>query len=259
LFIHFQAFEKAFNKHIKHEKIFSWYNLVSFVIIAYKARHTLNNQDLIRGFCYLEKLTETNRCERMAEIKSTLEKVMERAASMGHATQEEIATEERVKDGMRMAANYLRGEEVGFSDALEQTSSSVLIKKGLVQAFLRNITLPRDDDQQRAERATQGLLALGKESGDLLSIFKDMQGILDHYLQHKKEILQQVEDAFRQQMEQAMAQQTGQAGLGMNVDPKLHPKFQEEWMKVKSDLDTQYNQALDQHKDLVAQRFLVTV
>ena len=195
----------------------------------------------------------------MAEIKSTLEKVMERAASMGRATREEIATEERVTDGMRMGADYLRGEDVDFSNALEQTTSSVLIKRGLVQAFLRNITLPRDDEQQRAERAMQGLLDLGKGSGDLLSIFKDMKGILDHYQQHKKEIFQQLENAFRQQMEQALAQQTGQAGQGMNVNPTLHPKFQEEWSRVKSDLDTQYNQALDQHKDLVAQRFLVAV
>ena len=195
----------------------------------------------------------------MAEIKSTLEKVMERAASMGRATQEEIATEERVKDGMRMGADYLRGEDVDFSNALEQTTSSVLVKRGLVQAFLRNITLPRDDEQQRAERSMQGLLALGKGSGDLLSIFKEMKGILDHYQQRKKEILQQLEDSFRQQMEQALAQQTGQAGLGMKVDPTLHPKFQEEWSRVKSELDTQYNQALNQHKDLVAQRFLVTV
>jgi len=195
----------------------------------------------------------------MAEIKSTLEKVLERAASMGRATQEEIAAEERVKDGMRMGADYLRGKEVDFTSAFEPTTDSVLVKKGLVQAFLRNITLPRDDDQQRAEMAMQGLLALGKGSGDLMSIFKDMKGILDHYQQHKKEIRQQVEDAFRQQMEQALAQQTGQAGLGMKVDPSLHPKFQEEWSRVKSDLDTQYNQALGQHKDLVAQRFLVTV
>ena len=195
----------------------------------------------------------------MAEIKSTLEKVMERAASMGHATQEEIATEERVMDGMRMGGDYLKGEEVDFSSALEQTSDSVLIKRGLVQAFLRNIVLPRDNDQQRAERAMQGLLELGKGSGDLMSIFKDMKGILDHYLQHKKEIFQQVEDAFRKQMEQAVAQQGGQAGLDMKVDPALHPKFQEEWSRIKADLDTQYNQALDQHKDQVAQRFLVTV
>ena len=46
---------------MKCERIFSWYNLVSFVIIAYKAGHTLNNEDLIWGLCSLEKLTKVNR------------------------------------------------------------------------------------------------------------------------------------------------------------------------------------------------------
>jgi hypothetical protein len=195
----------------------------------------------------------------MAEIKSTLEKVMERAASMGRASQKEMQAEERMKDGMRMAADYLQGKEVDVSGALEASGGSALIKKGLVLAFLRNITLPRDDDQQRAEKAMQGLLELSQGGGDLASIFRDMKGILDHYQQYKKEIHQQVEDAFRQQMEQALAQQTGQKGLGVNVDPQMHPKFQEEWSKVKSDLDDQYNKALQQHKELVAQRFSVTL
>ncbi len=195
----------------------------------------------------------------MAEIKSTLEKVLERAASMGHATREEITADEKVKDGMRIGAEYLQGKEVDFLGALEQTESSVLFKRGLVKVLLRNIVLPRDEDQQRAERAMQGLLELGQQSSDLLSVFKDMKGILDHYQQHKKEIRQQVEDAFRQQMEQALAQQTGQAGLGAKMDPAMHPKFQEEWSRVKSDMDTQYNQALEQHKGFVAQRFSVTL
>jgi len=195
----------------------------------------------------------------MAEIKSTLEKVMERAASMGRASQEEIQSEERVKEGMRMAADYLQGKEVDFSGILEATGVSALVKKGLVQVFLRNITLPRDDEGQRAEKAMQGLLELAKGSGDLVSVFRDMKGILEHYQQHKKEIHQQVEDAFRQQMEQALTQQTGQKGLGMKVDPRMHPKFQEEWTKVKADLDGQYNQVLQQHKELVAQRFSVTL
>lgn len=195
----------------------------------------------------------------MAEIKSTLEKVLERAASMGRASQEEIQAEEQVKNGMRMAADYLQGKEVDFSGGIDPVGDSTLVKKGLVQVFLRNIALPRGDDQQRAAKAMQGLLELAKGSGDLVSVFRDMKGILDHYQQHKKEIRQQVEEAFRQQMEQALAQQTGQKGLGIKVDPTLHPKFQEEWSRVKSDLDAQYNQVLDQHKELVAQRFSVTL
>ena len=195
----------------------------------------------------------------MAEIKSTLEKVLERAASMGHATQEEMQAEERVKDGMRMAADYLQGKAVDFSSALEAPNATDALKKGIVQAFLRNIALPRGDENKRAEKAMQGLLECAKGSGDLVAVFKDVKGILDHYMQQQKEVRQQVEDAFRQQMEQAMAQQTGQPGLGMQVDPALHPKFQEEWSKIKSDLDEQYNKVLKQHKEQVAQRFSVTL
>ena len=195
----------------------------------------------------------------MAEIKSTLEMVLERAASMGRASQEEIQAEERAKEGMRMAAEYLQGMEVDFSGIIEATGASSPVKQGVVQVFLRNITLPRDDDKQRAERAMQGLLELSKGSGDLVTVFRDMKGLMDHYRKHQKEIRQQVEEAFRQQMEHALVQQTGQKGLGMKMDPRLHPKFQEEWSKVKSDLDGQYNKVLKQHKELVAQRFSVTL
>jgi hypothetical protein len=195
----------------------------------------------------------------MTEIKSTLEKVLERAASMGRASQEEMQAEELVKDGMRMAAEYLQGNAVDFSGVIEATGASAPVKKGVVQVFLRNITLPKDDDKQRAERAMQGLLELARGSGDLASVFRDMKGILDHYRKHQKEVRQQLEDAFRQQMEHALVQQTGQKGLGMKMDPRLHPKFQEEWSKVKSDLDGQYNKVLQQHKQLVAQRFSVTL
>jgi hypothetical protein len=195
----------------------------------------------------------------MAEIKSTLEKVLERAASMGSASREEIQAEEKAKEGMRMAAEYLQEKEIDFSAAQETTNASVLVRKGMVQVFLRNITLPPTDDKQRAERAMQGLLNLGKSSGDLITICKEIKGILDHYQQHKKEIRRQVEDAFRQQMEQAIAQQTGQKGLGMKADPVLHPKFQEEWSRIREDLNGQYNQALDQHKKILAQRFGVVL
>jgi hypothetical protein len=204
----------------------------------------------------------------MAEIKSTLEKVLERAAAMGRASKEEIQADEEVKNGMRMeevkngmrmAADYLQGKEVNFSHVMEATGGFSLVKKGLVLVFLRNIALPRYDDLGEAKRAMQGLLEMARGSGDLASVFRDMKGILDHYQQQLKEVRQQVEEAFRQQMEQALSKQTGQKGLGLKVDPMLHPKFQEEWSKIKSDLDDQYNKVLQQHKELVAKRFSVTL
>jgi hypothetical protein len=195
----------------------------------------------------------------MTEIKSTLEKVLERAASMGSASREEMQADVQLKEGMRMAADYLQGTEVDFSQVVEAKNASGLLKRGLVLVFLRNISLPRNADLQRAERAMQGLLELAKGSGDLVSVFRDMKNILDHYQKHLKEIRQQLEEAFRQQMEQALSQQTGQKGLGLKIDPALHPKFQEEWSRVKVDLDDQYNKVLQQHKVLVAQRFSVAL
>ena len=105
----------------------------------------------------------------------------------------------------------------------------------------------------------QGLLEMARGSGDLISVFRDMKGILDHYQKQLKDVRQQLEEAFRQQLEQAMNQQTGQPGLGLKINPALHPKFQEEWSRIKSDLDDQYNKALQQHKELIAQRFSVTL
>jgi len=195
----------------------------------------------------------------MAEIKSTLEKVLERAATMGQASQEELASEEKQKQGMRLAADYLQGQATDFSAAQETIEEEPLVRKGLVEVFLRNIILPRDEDQQRTARAMQGLIELGRGSAELAAIFSEMKQVLEHYLQHKQEIRNQVEEAFRQQMEQALAQQTGQAGLGMKVDPSLHPKFQEEWSRIKGEVDEQYGQALEQHKNMVAQKFLVAL
>ena len=178
---------------------------------------------------------------------------------MGQASKEELASEEKNKQGMRLAAEYLEGKTTDLSGSLELIEKEVLVRKGLVEVLLRNIILPRDEDQQRTEKAMQGLLELGKNSGELATIFNEMKQILDHYLQHKQEIRNQVEEAFRQQMEQAMAQQTGQAGLGMKIDPSLHPKFQEEWSRITGEIDGQYGEALNQHKNLVAQKFSVTL
>jgi hypothetical protein len=105
----------------------------------------------------------------------------------------------------------------------------------------------------------QGLSELAQGSGELTAVFRDMKNIFEHYGRQKKEIRQQVEEAFRQQMDQALEQQTGQKGLGVKMDPTLHPKFQEEWAKVKTDINDQYNQVLQQHKDAVARMFSISL
>jgi len=192
----------------------------------------------------------------MAEIKSTLEKVMERAATMGKASRAELDVDELTRKGMKLAADFLTGQqpELGSSLGAETEAVLVHVRRGVAQVLLRNIILPRNEETANAEKAMQGLRDLGLDGPDLRAIFKEMQQLLSHYVQHRKQLRQQLKDAFRQQLEQAMAQ-TGQAARGAAIDPTLHPKYQEEWQRLQGDLMEQYGNLLLQHKKIVGQRF----
>ena len=193
----------------------------------------------------------------MAEIKSTLDMVMERAARIGAASKEDLNHEEATKKGMRLAAGYLRGEEVSLQRALQEESDANkrFVQQGIVQTMLRNIVLPRKTEQQElAAKAMHGLVEMvGQAGGELLQVFGEMKKIVDQYLQHRDQLRDQLKAQFTQQMEmmqQSLAQQTG---VSMKLDPAQHPKFQEEWQRIQTELDDQYGRALEHYKKLVEQ------
>ncbi len=191
----------------------------------------------------------------MAEIKSTMDLVMERLARMDLDSAPDLDEEEQVKEGMRLAAEFLRDPTSDLAAALEGRRGERPLLRGLVDALLRNVVLPRDDQQQaNARRAMEGLLATGGHAGDLAGACADLQNILGRYLEHRQQLRQQLEDAFTGQMaqlEMAVAQETG---MHARLDPSQHPKFQEEWQRVVGELDDQYGRAIEQYKDLIRQR-----
>jgi hypothetical protein len=193
----------------------------------------------------------------MAEIRSTLDMVLERAARMEAEAGDIPNNDEKIQDGMKTAALYMRGEDIDLADFLSNCCDNdrPFGQKGIAKAFLRNIILPREEDDQTASnRAMQGLLEVGQGAGDLLTLFSDMKSILDRYIEHKAQLKQQLEEQFAQQielMEQNMAQQTG---VSMKLEPAQHPKFAEEWQKLNDQLNEQYGQALAQFKEQVEQR-----
>ena len=193
----------------------------------------------------------------MAEIKSTMEMVMERAAWMEEAAGDVGAQfDEQVKDGMRAGAAYMRDEETDLAEALDSCSPEVRghFIKGMAEALLRNIVLPRDDEQlEKAGRAMNGLVQAGRNHKDLLPIFGDLAKILDQYCTHREQLKEQLEASFAQmmpQLEAAMAQKTGQQ---MKLKPSQHPKYQEEWQKALDELNGQYGRAIEQHKQMAVQ------
>jgi len=184
--------------------------------------------------------------------------VMERVAAMGPASQEDFSKDAVARDGMRLGAGYMRGEEQELEAALANhpEASRKFYLKGIVQVLLRNIVLPRDDDRQAAEMAMLGLMELGKGTPQLMEVLSETKEILARFLQHKDQLRQQLESAMRQQLSQAMAQQGMQDNLQGTIDPTLHPKFQEEWQRVTDQLNEQYGQALEEHKTFATQLVL---
>ncbi len=198
----------------------------------------------------------------MAEIKSTMDMVMERAARMAAgAGDSDYLGEERLKEGMRLGAAYMRGE-AGLAERLAALppEESGVVRKGAVQSLLRNIFLARELEKQAlADKAMQGLVEVGQGDGQLLQILGEMKKILDGYRQHGEQLKEQLEAQFTQQMammEQNLAKQTGMA---MKLQPSQHPKFQEEWVRIQGQLNDQYGKALQQLKDLVERHLVMEV
>ncbi|MCI5227964.1 MAG: hypothetical protein D3918_15255 [Candidatus Electrothrix sp. AX2] len=193
----------------------------------------------------------------MAEIKSTMELVMERAARMGRASDEEVQQEEIQKSGMKLAANFLDGTVDSLMTTLTEQpqEQQVSIRRGMVETLLRNIFLHRDEQgKERTEKATQGIREISGNAGEVGNICLEMQNVLGQYNQHREQLHQQVEEQLRMQYEQMIAQQEGMQAGGANIEHALEAKINEELGKMEAELTGQYNQALEQYKEAIRDR-----
>ena len=192
----------------------------------------------------------------MAEIKSTMDMVLERAAKMSAAATEPVDNEDLIKVGMRLAADFLNKKEIDLSKELDAQpgENQVEIRKGMAQTLLRNIVLPRDEQLELSgKQALNGILALGGSGGDIQSICEELGQILEQYGNHKEQTTRQLEDAIKAQMEQ---QQTGEGqGSQADINPATHPQYREELGKMLTSLNNQYNEAMNQRKEMILQRF----
>ncbi|MCI5117486.1 MAG: hypothetical protein D3913_05920 [Candidatus Electrothrix sp. LOE1_4_5] len=193
----------------------------------------------------------------MAEIKSTMELVMERAARMGRASDEEVQQEEIQKSGMKLAANFLDGTVDSLMTTLTEQpqEQQMSIRSGMVETLLRNIFLHRDEQgKERTEKACQGIREISGNAGEVGSICAEMQNILGQYNQHREQLHQQVEEQLRMQYEQMIAQQEGMQAGGANIEHALEAKINEELGKMEAELTGQYNQAVEQYKEAIRDR-----
>ncbi len=185
----------------------------------------------------------------MAEIKSTMEMVLARAEKLAAAAST-TENEELIKQGMRIAADYLSRQETDLNQELDKHSEKDKpeIRRGIAKALLRNIVLPRDEDLKASSLlALQAIQSLGGNNREVQTVCQELSQILDQYNQHKQQTTQQLEDAIRAQLEQQQMA-NGQGGSPEAINPAMHPQYQEELSKMLTSLNGQYNDAMDERK-----------
>lgn len=198
----------------------------------------------------------------MAQIKSTLEMVLARADRLC-AEASDSYSDDLIQSGMKLGAALLNGEAVDFNVALQKRSSAETTQlfQGMLRTFFRHIALPRQEGEPW-EGALHGILAMAKarpgastDLEQLNGLISEIRSILGRYLQHRQQLEKQLEENFAlqtAQLQQTMAQQTG---MKMKLTPRQHPKFNEEWQRVQTQLNDQYRHALEQYKTAITNYF----
>ncbi len=194
----------------------------------------------------------------MAEIRSTLDMVMERAAKFCDTAEDTNDSLDYSQNGMRSGAAYLRGDDVNITKTIADLEANALPSfiKGLVETFSRNLVLPREEEI-KCEGALTGLLEVGtacKNEDNLLTLINETRTVMSRYIDHKKQLRQQLEENFATQMGQMEDNLTQQTGIDMKLEPSQHPQFAKEWQNVIVNLNDQYGNALEQYKTAIIQQ-----
>lgn len=189
----------------------------------------------------------------MGDIKSALEIAMEKAEKLGKATDEERLKWKYVPEGERLAVRYIK-QDCNLVVELSRYEDNIkqCIIEGVADILIRNINLPNSNLAKRSNRrAMDGLKTVKSDKASVENVYSKMRRIFDHYVgegeQQRKQAYESLKAEFEAKIKQALLQQLGSL-VGIKIDVERQPQFQEEWRKIKTQLDSQYVKLLDEYK-----------
>ena len=189
----------------------------------------------------------------MDEMKSAFERAMERAESLGKASEEDLRRWKYLPEGEKLAAKYLINEcdlvvEIGrYDDDARQ-----LVSEGAQGILAKNIDLPRNELAKKAnKKAMEAIKELKHDKVSLENVYTKLRRILNHYEQEGEQQRGQAYEAVKRDVEakmrQALQQQPGASASG-RIDVESHPQFQQELRRALAQLELQYLTLLGEYK-----------
>jgi hypothetical protein len=189
----------------------------------------------------------------MDEMKSAFERAMERAESLGKASEEDLRRWKYLPEGERLAAKYLINEcdlvvEIGrYDDDARQ-----LVSEGAQGILVKNIVLPRNELAKKAtKKAMEAIKELKRDKVSLENVYTKLRRIFNHYEQEGEQQRRQAYEAVKANVEakmrQALQQQLG-ASAPARIDVESQPQFQQELRQALAQLESQYLTLLDEYR-----------
>ena len=190
----------------------------------------------------------------MGDIKSAREIAMEKIDKLGEPTEEERLEWKYLPEGEKLAARFLK-QEVELQAELKKFDKKAAryISEGINTVLIKNIILPENEIAKKlGKRAMEGIKLIKTDKSHTDSALNQIRHVFDHYeqqgAQQRKQAYEALKADFQAKVEQALKQQMGTTS-GLRIDIEKQPQFQEEWRKLKAQLDDQYTKVLNQYKE----------
>jgi len=191
----------------------------------------------------------------MGEIKSAWEKAMEKVEKLGKPSEDELKRLEHIPAGNAIAAKYLNIEDFNIDAEITRykgTGIRPYIIEGAMETLLRNITLPHSErEKYLTNRALDGIRIIKDNKKQLDAIYEHIKNIISYYEQTRQHTFAQFKKEFEAKLKESGEMLQQMAGGNANIEAQLQMQFQDEWRRISQDLDSKYEKALDEQKQLI--------
>jgi hypothetical protein len=191
----------------------------------------------------------------MGEMKSAWQIAMEKADKLGKASPDELNSIKFVPEGNKIASMYLIDDKMNLMSEITRVQSGgadKFVKKGVEEILIRNITLPHnEEDMRRTKKSLDGLRQIKENKKQLESII----GLINNLVNQYQLALQQTYSEFKKKAEATLQQASRNMHSPRNdqmpLEQKIQLQIQEEWRQIHTELDAQYDKALDEHRQKI--------
>jgi hypothetical protein len=189
----------------------------------------------------------------MSEMKSALERAMERAERLGAVSDEDRKRWKYVPEGEKLAGLWLKdeGDLFGEVEKYDEGARPVVIE-GAQGILVNSIDLPRNEHLKKVTRkAMEAIKEFKRDKVAVENVYTKLRRVFSHFEQEGEQQKRQAYEAVKRdveaKMQQSMQQQTGTAAP-MKIDVESQPQFQQEWRRTLTQLESQYLTLLEEYK-----------